>query len=94
MKVWYRLRAQLDIESIHEYIADRNPRATTEVVARIRLAGDRLGHLPYIGHIGRARGTFEWVVVGLPYIIVHEIDDAAGEVAIIAVFHGAQDRDD
>jgi len=27
-------------------------------------------------------------------IIVYEIDEAAQEVAIIAVFHGAQDRDD
>jgi plasmid stabilization system protein ParE len=28
----------------------------------------------------------------LPYIIVYEIDEAADEVAIIAVFHGAQNR--
>jgi hypothetical protein len=27
----------------------------------------------------------------LPYIIVYEIDLAAEEVAVIAVFHGAQD---
>ena len=32
-------------------------------------------------------------VVGLPYIIVYEVDDAANEVAIIGIFHGAQDRD-
>jgi plasmid stabilization system protein ParE len=94
MKVRYRLRAQLDIEGIYEYISERNPRAATEVVARVRLAADRLGHLPYMGHIGRARGTLEWAVVGLPYIVVYEVDETAEEVAIIAVFHGAQDRDD
>jgi hypothetical protein len=38
-------------------------------------------------------GTYEWTVVGLPYIIVYEIDERANEVAIIAVFHAAQDRD-
>jgi len=65
-----------------------------EVVARIRYAADRLGLMPYIGHVGRARETYEWVIVGLPYIIVYEIDQAMEEVAIIAVFHGAQDRDD
>ena len=70
MKVRYRLRAQRDIEGIYDYIAERNSRAATEVVARIRLAADRLGYLPYMGHVGRARGTLEWVVVGLPYIIV------------------------
>jgi len=46
-----------------------------------------------MGHVGRSPGTYEWVVVGLPYIIVYEIDEVAGEVAIIGVFHGAQDRD-
>jgi toxin ParE1/3/4 len=93
MRVRYRRRAQLDIENIHAYIEERNPRAATEVVARIRYAADRLGMLPYLGHVGRAQGTYEWVVVGLPYIIVYEVEEAAGEVAVIAVFHGAQDRE-
>jgi toxin ParE1/3/4 len=93
MKVRYRRQAQLDIDNIHEYIEKRNPRAATEVVARIRYAADRLGLWPYTGHVGRAPGTYEWVVAGLPYIIVYEMDEAADEVAIIAVFHGAQDRE-
>ena len=93
MRVRYRRRAQVDIDNIHDYIEKRNPRAATEVVARIRYAADRLGMWPYMGHTGRAAGTYEWVVVGLPYVIVYEIDEAAGEVAIIAAFHGAQDRD-
>jgi toxin ParE1/3/4 len=92
MRVAWRRRAQLDIEHIYEYIRQRNPRAAAEVVARIRYAGERLGTWPYMGHIGRARGTHEWVVVGLPYIIVYEVDESAQEVAIIAVFHGAQER--
>ena len=92
MKVRYRRQAQLDSDNIHEYIEKRNPRAATEVVARIRYAADRLGLWPYTGHVGRAPGTYEWVVAGLPYIIFDEIDEAADEVAIIAVFHGAQDR--
>ena len=46
-----------------------------------------------MGHAGRVRGTYEWVVVGLPYVIVYEVDEVGGQVAIIAVFHGAQDRD-
>jgi plasmid stabilization system protein ParE len=48
---------------------------------------------PYMGHAGRARGTHEWGVVGLPYIIVYEVNEADNEIAIIAVFHGAQDRE-
>jgi toxin ParE1/3/4 len=93
MKVRYRQRALLDIGNILAYIGERNPRAARDVVARIRSAADRLGVWPRAGHIGRAQGTLEWAVVGLPYVIVYEIDEVADEVAIIAVFHGAQDRD-
>jgi plasmid stabilization system protein ParE len=42
---------------------------------------------------GRVPQTQEWSVVGMPCVIVYEIDDRADEVAIIAVFHAAQDRD-
>ena len=84
--------AQLDIENIYQYIHERNPQAATEVVARIRQAADRLVVFPYMGHTGRSEGTYEWVVVGLPYIIVYQIDEADEEVTILAVFHGAQKR--
>jgi toxin ParE1/3/4 len=94
MKVRYRRRAQQDVENIYNYIAKHNPRAATEVAARIRYATDRLGILPYIGHAGRIRGTYEWVVVGLPYVLVYEIIESADELAIIAVFHRAQNRDE
>jgi toxin ParE1/3/4 len=92
MNVRYRRRAERDIENIYEYIEQRNARAATEVVARIRYAADRLGLLPYMGHAGRAPRTYEWALVGLPYVIVYEVDETADEVSIIAVFHGAQRR--
>jgi toxin ParE1/3/4 len=93
MKVRYRQRALADIENIYDYLNERNPRAATEIVARIRSAADRLGEWPRIGHLGRAASTYEWVVVGSPYVIVYELNEAADELAVIAVFHGAQDRD-
>jgi addiction module RelE/StbE family toxin len=93
VRVRYRQRALADIEKIHEYISERNPRAATEIAARIRGAAERLVLWPFMGHIGRARGTYEWAIVGSPYVIVYEIVEAAEEIAIIAVFHGAQDRE-
>jgi hypothetical protein len=47
-----------------------NPRAATKVVERIRYAAERLATFPYMGHEGLSVGTYEWVVAGLPYIIV------------------------
>jgi toxin ParE1/3/4 len=62
------------------------------VVGRIRAAVDRLQTLPHRGRTGKAPGTLEWVVKGLPYIIVYEIRDDENEIMILNVFHGAQDR--
>jgi plasmid stabilization system protein ParE len=55
-------------------------------------AAERLGDFPHIGHAGLAPGTYEWPVTGLPYILVHEVYEEDKEVVILAVFHGAQDR--
>ena len=93
MRLRYRRRAIADIDRIHEYVSQQNPKAATEIVARIRHASERLEAWPRIGHAGRVTGTLEWAVVGLPYVIVYEIDEAEREVAIIAVFHVAQDRE-
>jgi toxin ParE1/3/4 len=90
--VRYQDQALVDIDRIHRYIEEHNPRAAMNVVARIRSAANRLGIWPRMGHAGQAPGTYEWVVVGLPYIIVYEIIEAADEVAIVAVFHAKQDR--
>src|ERR1043166_4847017 len=93
MRVQYRRRAQLDIENIHEYIDKRNPRAATEVVGRIRDAADRLGVLPYMGHVGRARETYEWVVVGSPFSAGHlRCCSVASSVAILRAMEHGNDR--
>jgi toxin ParE1/3/4 len=92
MKVIIREAAYDDLDRIHEWIAKDRPRAADSVIDRILDSAEKLGHLPYMGHVGRAPGTHEWVVTGLPYIVVYKIDSDNDEVQIIAVFHGAQDR--
>jgi plasmid stabilization system protein ParE len=63
------------------------------VITRIRAAAEQLGEFPHIGHLGLVAGTHEWVVKGLPYVIVHELHGQDDEVVVLGVFHGAQDRD-
>jgi toxin ParE1/3/4 len=41
-----------------------------------------------------SRGTLEWVIPGLPYILVYQILEDEDLVIVAAVFHGAQNRDD
>ena len=44
------------------------------------------------GHPSGVEDTLEWVVPALPNIVVRTADEHQGELAVIAVFHGAQDR--
>lgn len=91
MRLRFTTQAREHIAGIYSYIRDRNPVAATQVVARIRLAAERLTEFPRMGHGGRVPGTQEWVVRGLPYIIVYQIDP--DEVLILGVFHAARDRE-
>jgi plasmid stabilization system protein ParE len=60
----------------------------------MRLALDMLCSFPDAGHTGRVPGTLEWVVRGLPYIIVYEILlERPNELIVLGVFHGAQERE-
>jgi len=94
VRLRYTTRARDHIAAIYSYIKDRNPVAATQVVSRIRLAAERLAEFPRMGHAGRVAGTHEWVVRGLPYIIVYQIGATdSDEVLVLGVFHGAQDRE-
>jgi toxin ParE1/3/4 len=94
MRLRYTAQARGHIASIYRYIGDRNPAAATQVAARIRLAAERLAEFPRMGHAGRVAGTHEWVVRGLPYIIVYQTGTTdSDEVLILGVFHAAQDRE-
>ena len=93
MRIIIREVAYDDLDRIYSWIAKDRPHSADLVIERIFENVERLGRFPYMGHIGRVSGTHEWAVPGLPYIVVYTIDRGAGEVAIVGVFHGAQDRE-
>lgn len=92
MRVIIRESAYDDLERIHTWIEKDRPRSADSVIDRILESTERLGRFPSIGRIGRALGTYELVVPGLPYIVVYQANADDDEVIVIGVFHGAQDR--
>jgi toxin ParE1/3/4 len=92
MRVIIREAAYNDLDRIHSWIANDRPRSADAVIDRILQSAGRLELFPYMGHIGIAQGTYEWVVPASPYILVYEVHAADDLVIVTAVFHGAQDR--
>jgi plasmid stabilization system protein ParE len=91
MRVIIREAAYDDLDRIYAWIAKDRPRSADSVIDRILDSAERLGRFPYMGHLGRAPDTYEWVVPGLPYI--YQIRMSEELVSVDAVFHGAQDRE-
>jgi len=93
VKLVIREKAFADLERIHAWIAEDSPENARSVVRRICDAmEEKILAFPYIGRLGRVEDTREWVVRGLPYIIVYQADDVRDVLTVLAVFHAAQNR--
>jgi plasmid stabilization system protein ParE len=92
MKVVVHLDAEDDLDRIFNWIAKDNPSAAADMVARIRdhISLLEIDSLANMGRPGSVAGTRE--LIEFPYIIVYRVDEERAEVAVIAIFHGTQDR--
>jgi toxin ParE1/3/4 len=91
MKLVIRDEAAQDLDDILDWISPDNPAAAVALVRRIRKRFDGLLS-PELAQTGRQdQGTRE--LIEYPYVIVYEVDEKADEVIILAVLHGARDRD-
>ncbi len=88
MKVLWARAARDDRRRITAWLAERNPSAAARIG---RALADSLAVPPYKGRPGRAPDTRELSAVP-PYVIVYEVNQAAGMVQILRVWHTAQDR--
>ena len=93
MKLVFDEKALVDLEGIYNWIAKDNPSAALAVVERVFASAEHLASFPQMGHAGRDEGTLEWVVPRLPYIVIYEIHVDRDEVIVVAVVHGAQERE-
>lgn len=92
MRITFEPAARDDLARIFEWISRENPRAALETMARIEAKLSRLEN-PRLAHMGRpgfVDGTRE--LIEHPYIIVYTVRDDLGEIVVIAVMHGARER--
>ncbi len=92
MRVILREAAYADLEQIFAWIAKDNVRAASRTVSEIFGSIERLEIVPEIGRIGRAHNTREWLVRGLQYVVVYEVDKTRNLVIVLGVVHTARDH--
>jgi plasmid stabilization system protein ParE len=90
MRIRWSRPANDDFLGIVAWIAAKNPTAAKPVGVRILAAVEQLGDFPFRGKAGRSPHTREFVISGLPYLIVYSIDaDGPQTVVILRVLHGS-----
>jgi len=90
VRLRFTARAIRQFGSIADYIAKDNPAAALSVGWRVMAACRQLTEFPAMGREGARKRTREFVVSGLPYLIVYRVD--AEEIVILGIYHGAQRR--
>ena len=73
-RVVWSSRANKSFREIVEYIAADNPYAADRVAVRIVEAVSHLGTMP-AGRPGRVKGSYEKLVIGLPYFLVFRMNE-------------------
>ncbi|MDE2376713.1 type II toxin-antitoxin system RelE/ParE family toxin [Bradyrhizobium sp.] len=94
MELVFDDQAVADLEGIFNWIAQESPVAAKKVMDRLLGSIEQLTMFPFMGHVGRVPGAYEWVVPRLPYVVVYQVDELHRRVVIAAIFHGSQDRDE
>ena len=89
MKLGYAPRAKADIADVYAYIAERNPKAATAVVRRIRATANLLARYPGVGRATDIPRVRVLPAPPFPYLIYYT--QTAKETVIVHVHHGARD---
>lgn len=92
LRLRFSLKAEHQLTAIARYIGEDSPAAAARTVRAIQSAARFLVDFPETGRSGSVPATREWIVHGLPYIIVYRVDAEAHEVAVIEIVHGARRR--
>lgn len=86
MNVNFTPQARDDLAAIRDWIAEDDPRAADNVLARIVQTAMMFGQFPMLGRAGSVEDTREFSVVGLPYLIVYRIASET-DVDVLTVLH-------
>lgn len=86
MNVNFTPQARDDLRAIRDWIAEEDDRAADRVISRIVQTAMMFGQFPMLGRAGQVKGTREFSVAGLPYLIVYVLTSET-ELDVLTVLH-------
>jgi len=93
MRLRFTPRAQRDLADIYDYLAEKNPAAAQRVEDHIRASLELLETWAGFGAPTDLGDVRRLPIVRYPYRAFYRVDEAAGEVQVLRVLHGARIRD-
>ena len=87
MKVRYSPRALAQLEEIHAYITEDNPRAAAAVVRRVETIALLIGQHPALGRPSDLADVRAMSVRPYPYVIFYKVFEDRDQVRILRVRH-------
>ena len=92
MRLYLSYEASQELESIEIYITEeqQTPIQAAGVMSRLYDSLDHISRNTHIGHITEYPNTFEYVVPGLPFIIIYRLLN--NEIEVVTVFHTSRDE--
>lgn len=88
LSIKYTKLALADLNNAYEYICTENPLAAHSIIEKIETTISHIRLQPYIGHAGRVPNTYEFLVLGTPFIIIYMIEDNC--LIVVSILHTAR----
>ena len=85
LRIKYTKLAAEDLKNGYEHIFSENLAAARDVIVRVMQTLDMLATEPRIGHAGRVEGTYEFLVLNTPYIIVYMVEGK--DLIVVSFLH-------
>jgi plasmid stabilization system protein ParE len=93
MKLCYAPRAVADLEAIAVYLYQRNPQGAVRVRAAILETLQRVVQFLLMGRRQTTDTVRKIAVRKYNYLIYYSFDEAADEIVVLTIQHGARERE-
>jgi toxin ParE1/3/4 len=92
MKIRFTPRAARDLQDIADYIRAHSPGAAQRVRSAILASIQTIRSFPHAGRAQTIAGVRKLVTRKYRYLVYYSIDDALGDVVVLAIRHPARER--